>query len=302
MASSPDPQIAPAPARPAAAPARGAGDRSLPLRLASALVFVPILILLARAGEIAFWLFVALEVTLGLREFNRMMRAKGHKPYALVGWAAALGLLWLLYRPHTPNAAFLLTALLLLVLSLELRQPHESGRVENMAVTTFGVIYVGWLSGFMVQLRELPRVLGQPYEAGASYLLLAFFLTWSSDTGGYAVGRLYGRIRPWKQISPRKSLEGAMGSLLFALGAAAVARASFAPYLRWWDVVALGLLVGIFAQVGDLVESLLKRDTGLGESSGFIPGHGGILDRFDGLYFGAPATYYYLVLAVFGGG
>lgn len=276
-------------------------DRSLPLRIASGVVFVPILIGLARLGELPFLGLVALEVTLGLIEFYRMMRARGLKPYRRVGWLGAMGLLWILYRPDTPNAGFLLTGLLLLVLSLELRQPEATGRVEHLALSAFGVLYVGWLSGHLVMLRELPRVLGQPYEQGASYVLLAFFTTWSSDTGGYAVGRLLGRNRPWQRISPRKSLEGSVGGLAFSVAAAFIARAWFAPYLRLGDAIALGLLVGVFAQVGDLVESLLKRDTGVGASSGFIPGHGGVLDRFDSLYFAGPAVYYYLRFAVFGG-
>ena len=81
--------------------------------------------------------------------------------------------------------------------------------------------------------------------------------------------------------------------------AAFVARAWFAPFLRWWDALALGLLVGVFAQVGDLVESLFKRDAAHADSSDLIPGHGGVLDRFDSLYFAAPAVYYYLLLVVF---
>jgi phosphatidate cytidylyltransferase len=277
-----------------------APDSSLPLRFLSGAVFIPILIVLAWRGGYAFLALVALEVTLGLVEFYRMMRAKGLKPYPRVGWLASMGLLWIMFRPETANADFLLTSLLLLVLALELRQPQATGRVEHIALSMFGVLYVGWLSGHLVLLRELPLSIGRPYSAGMSYVLLAFFVTWSSDTGGYTVGRLFGRIRPWKAISPRKSLEGSLGSMGFALAAAFIARAWFAPYLRVWDAVAVGLLVGLFAQVGDLVESLLKRDTGAGSSSNIIPGHGGVLDRFDSLYFAGPALYYYLRFVVFG--
>ncbi len=265
------------------------------------MVFVPILVALAWVGGYAFLGLVALEVSLGLMEFYRMMRAKGFKPYRRVGWLAAMGLLWLMFRPQTPSAGFMLTAFLLLVLGLELRQPEASGRVEHIALSLFGVLYVGWLSGHLVLLRELPAALGQPYAAGAGYVLLAFFVTWSSDTGAYAVGRLFGRVRPWRGISPRKSLEGSLGGMALAVAAAYLARAWFAPYLRVWDAAALGLLVGLFAQVGDLVESLLKRDTGVAASSDFIPGHGGVLDRFDSLYFAGPLVYYYLRLVVFGG-
>jgi phosphatidate cytidylyltransferase len=168
-----------------------------------------------------------------------------------------------------------------------------------MAVTLFGVMYVGWLSAHLVLLRELPWRAGTVYAEGAAYVLLAFFITWSCDTGAYAVGRTFGRHRVWQRISPRKTLEGAIGGLCFAVIGAFVARAWFARFLGPWDPLALGILVGIFAQVGDLVESLLKRDARHGDSSDIIPGHGGILDRFDSLYFAAPLVYYYLKLVVF---
>jgi len=273
---------------------------ALRLRVASGLLFVPLLIFMARAGGLVFFAFVAAEVGLGLAEFYRMMRQKGLAPFARLGILSGLGLLWVTLRPNTPLVSFVATAGLLLTLALELRRPELRQRVEDMAVTAFGVLYVGWLSAHFLMLRELPWRAGRPYAEGASYVLLAFFVTWSCDTGAYATGRLFGRNRPWSRISPRKSVEGAIGGLLSAIAAAFVARAWFAPYLKPWDAAALGLLVGVFGQVGDLVESLLKRDAAHGDSSDFIPGHGGILDRFDSLYFAAPLVYYYLRVAVFG--
>lgn len=272
---------------------------SLRWRIVSGVIFVPLLILLARAGGLAFWGFVALEVTLGLIEFYRMMRDKGLSPYPLLGYLSALGLLWKVERPHQSETDFLATAALLLTLGLGLRRPVLKGRIEGMAVTLFGVLYVGWLSAHLVLLRELPWRAGTPYADGASYVLLAFFVTWSCDTGAYAFGRAFGRRRPWALVSPRKSAEGSVGGFACAVAAAFVARAWFAPYLAVRDAVLLGALVGTFAQVGDLVESMLKRDARQGDSSDLIPGHGGILDRFDSLYFAAPLVFYYLKIVVF---
>ena len=274
---------------------------SLRWRVASGLVFVPLLILLARAGGLAFVGFVALQVTLGLIEFYRMMRNKGLEPIARLGIPCALGMLWVAFDPHSlrGQGGLLATAFVLLMLALSLRKAPRPRQVESMAVTLFGVLYVGWLSAHFVLLRELPWSAGTEYAEGASYVLLAFFVTWSCDTGAYAVGRALGRNRPWARISPRKSLEGAIGGLVIAVLGAFIARAWFARYLSAMDAWALGLLVGVCAQVGDLVESLLKRDAAHGDSSDMIPGHGGILDRFDSLYFGAPIVYYYLKLAVF---
>jgi phosphatidate cytidylyltransferase len=293
----PQPPAAEPPA--ASSAAAKSGTWSLGLRVASALLFIPLLILLARAGSIAFTGFVAVEVSLGLIEFYRMMRGKGLQPYPLLGHLCALGLLWKVLRPHQSQTDFLVTAALLLTLGLGLRRPDLKGRVEGMAVTLFGVLYVGWLSAHLVLLRELPWRAGTAYADGSSYVLLAFFITWSCDTGAYVIGRRFGRNRPWTQISPRKSMEGAAGGLAAAIAAAFIARAWFAPYLRLADAAALGALVGVFAQVGDLVESMLKRDAAHGDSSDLIPGHGGVLDRFDSLYFAAPLVFYYLKIVVF---
>ena len=291
--------------RPPETPVEGEGSRSksgswgLPMRVISGILFVPVLVLLAQVGEWAFLSFMALQVAMGLIEFYRMMRGRGLRPYRRLGIVSALVMLWVCYRPHTPHVGFLITGVLMLVLALELRNPEARQRVENIAVTAFGVLYVGWLSAHLVLLRELPWEAGSSYAEGASYVLLAFFITWSCDVGAYTFGRLFGRTRPWRAISPRKSVEGAIGGFTMAVLAALIARLWFAPFLEWGDAAVLGLLVGVFAQVGDLVESLLKRDAAHGDSSDLIPGHGGVLDRFDSLYFAAPVVYYYLRVVVF---
>lgn len=272
---------------------------SLRLRIVSGVLFVPLLVLLARAGGIAFVAFVGLQVFLGIGEFYRMMKGKELRPSAAIGTLAALALLVACYRPHRVAGDVLATALVIVLLALSLRHPDRPRQVESLAATLFGVLYVGWLSAHLVLLRELPWVAGTDYALGGSFVLLAFFITWSCDTGAYAIGRWFGRTRPWTRISPRKSIEGSIGGLVTAVAAALVARAWFAPYLGPADALALGAAVGVFGQVGDLVESLLKRDARHGDSSDIIPGHGGILDRFDSLYFAAPVVYYYLRMIVY---
>ncbi len=280
-------------------PKRKLSAWSLPLRIGSGLLFVPLLILLTIAGREAFLAFVAVQVVVGLIEFYGMMRGTGLRPRRGFGVVASLILLWVTFRPIASQGDFLATAALLLVLAFALRRPDHEREVESMAVTLFGVLYVGWLSAHLVRLRELPWIAGTDYSTGASFVFLAFFVTWSCDTGAYAFGRLFGRTRPWARISPKKSMEGAAGGFVCAVLAAFGARAWFAPYLGWGDAVALGVLVGTFAQVGDLVESMFKRWSKAGDSSDLIPGHGGVLDRFDSLYFAAPLVFYYLKLVVF---
>jgi phosphatidate cytidylyltransferase len=300
----------PAPEAPGPAAASGpekakSSAWALPLRVASGVLFVPLLLLLARVGGLAFLGFTVLQVMLGLREFFGMMRGKGLRPNVVLGYAAAVGVCVLAYRPYTPHAALLATAALLLLLSAALRHPERRGIVEGMAVTAFGVLYVGWLSAHFVLLRELPWRAGLDYADGARLILFAFLVTWSCDSGAYLVGRTFGRTRPWGAISPRKSLEGSAGGFAFALAGSLLGARTFmhgpsgTPWLSTGDALAIGALVGLCGQVGDLVESLLKRDSQSGDSSEFIPGHGGVLDRFDSLYFAAPIVYYYLKVAVF---
>ncbi|TMQ71090.1 MAG: hypothetical protein E6K80_06570, partial [Candidatus Eisenbacteria bacterium] len=132
-----------------------------------------------------------LQVFLGITEFYRMMRAKGLRPQRTVGVVTALMVLVSAYRPDLMPRDLLATSAILVVLGFALSRPHHQS-VESLAVTGFGVLYVGWLSAHLVLLRELPWRAGTDYASGASFVLLAFFLTWSCDTGAYAFGRAFG--------------------------------------------------------------------------------------------------------------
>jgi len=274
-------------------------DPKLPLRIASGLLFVPLLVVLAHVGGVWFAGLIALQVALGLSEFYRMMMARGMRPSGRLGVGMGLVLCLLAFTGTPSQTNLLFTGGLLLIFCAELLRSEGERGIEPMAVTLFGILYVGWLSVHLVFLRELPRVLGQDYAIGGSYVLLAFFLTWSCDTAAYGFGLWLGRRRLLPAVSPKKSVEGSVGGLFAALVAAQVARLWFAPYLTVGHAVALGLGVGVFAQVGDLAESLLKRVSGTKDASGLIPGHGGVLDRFDSLYFAGPLVYYYLKMIVF---
>jgi phosphatidate cytidylyltransferase len=160
------------------------------------------------------------------------------------------------------------------------------------------VLWVGWLGSYLVRLRELPLESGGGYGTGATYVWLALALTWGCDTAAYAAGSLWGRHKLFERVSPNKSVEGALGGLAACLAMACLARAWFAPFLGRLDVIVLGLGVGVVSQLGDFVESMVKRDMGVKDASRVIPGHGGVLDRFDGLFFSAPLVYLYLRFAV----
>ncbi len=282
----------------------GAQDVSLPARVLSAVVFLPLLVAMAWQGGIVYLLFTLLVVGLGLREFYTLLEAKGLSPHWKSGMFAVLLLPiagYLRARTHRleewHGGAFF-TVLIGAILLAELRRGAGKQAVANSAATFLGVLYIGWLGCHLDLLRELPRLFHRPYAEGMSFALLPFFLTWTCDTVAYGVGRAFGRTKMMPSVSPQKSVEGGVAGLLVAIGAAFWARAWFAPYLAPIDAVLLGLLVGVFGQLGDLVESLLKRDAETKDSSRLIPGHGGVLDRFDSLLFTAPIVYYFLIFRV----
>ncbi|MCX5801165.1 MAG: phosphatidate cytidylyltransferase [Candidatus Eisenbacteria bacterium] len=278
---------------------RSKENRSFRLRFLMGVIFVPLLVYLAHVGKFFFLGLVDLVLLLGILEFYRMMRKAGYQPYRAIGAGTTLALTWYVYFGSAFYSNFLLTAVLILIAILELFREGGNFSVTHMAVTIFGVFYVGWLGTHLVFLRELPLRIGQPYSEGARYVLLPFFLAWSSDTAAYLAGRFFGKTKLMPRISPNKSLEGSAGALIASPFVAWVAKVTFAPFLTTVDVVALGLICGVASQLGDLVESMIKREASVKDASSVIPGHGGLLDRFDSLLFAAPAVYYYLAIAVF---
>lgn len=279
-------------------------DTSIRRRVAVSIVAIPGIVLLAIVGGIPYLLFSLLVVGLGLQEFYRMLEAKGLSPHWKSGLFATLVLPFAAYvrfrtgRFEEWHFAGLITVLLGAVLLAELRRGAGKQAVANSAATLLGVWYIGWFGSHIGMLRELPFAVTEPYARGVSYALLPFALAWTADTAAYAVGRAAGRHKLMPEVSPHKSVEGGLAGLIGGIIAAWVARATFANYLTWGDALALGVLVGVFGQLGDLVESLLKRDADRKDSSQLIPGHGGVLDRFDSILFAAPIVYYYLLFRV----
>jgi len=268
-------------------------DRSLVPRILATIVFVPCLIVITKRGDLPFVLLVDLIVLTGILEFYALLRQKGFKPSRRVGALCALALTWYAFFRSGIYANFFLALALILLMAVELIRTSVEQAVMHISVTIFGVLYVGWLAGHLVLLRELPRLAGLDYDLGADFVLLAVFLTWSADSGAYLIGRSFGRTPLFPRVSPNKSREGALGGLLFAMLAGWIARLTFAPYLAPAMAIGLPIIATAAGMAGDLVESLLKRGTQVKDSGGFIPGHGGTLDRFDSLLFSVPLIYYF---------
>ena len=266
-------------------------------RFLSALWSVPILVTIIWLGPPWFSLLVAIWGLLAVYEFYRLVSAK-IIPLTYLG--LILTLLFIL-SPHFDYNR-LLPLLITLTVVIPLVWLLMSSRKElafiRWAWTIAGIMYIGWLLSHFVALSIL--------ENGRNWVFLAFSVTFASDTGAFFIGRAVGKRRLAPFISPGKTWEGAVGGVF----SAAIASLFFAsptlftltnPFyiagFSWWQALLLGLAVSIFGQLGDLVESLFKRNMGVKESGRAIPGHGGFLDRIDSVLFAGIAVYYFAWLS-----
>lgn len=273
-----------------------ARDPSLPVRVASALLLAPLFLTVAYVGGWAFLGLVGLLVAAGSAEFFRL--ALPGERLALVV-AVASGLALCVARYATPGGGWAAPAAVTLglagalALSLQASEPAVGARTAALAF--LGTAYVGWLFSFLVGLRELPREVAVPYRGGFALLLAPLLLTWTSDVAAYFAGRAWGSRRLLPRVSPGKTVAGAVGALVVCAAAGALLftwAPDPLPALGPIGGALAGAAASLLAQTGDLVESLLKRAFGVKDSGRLIPGHGGVLDRFDALLFTAPAAYF----------
>jgi phosphatidate cytidylyltransferase len=181
------------------------------------------------------------------------------------------------------------------LLLLELFRNKESA-VSNLGSTLLGIFYIGFFSAALVDIREFYNDSIFTYNQGG-YLIIAILVSiWVCDSAAYFLGTALGKHKLMPRISPNKSWEGAIAGFIFSVLTMIAAKALFLEFLEWRDTIVIGIIVGILGQCGDLIESMIKRDSRVKDSSNIIPGHGGILDRFDSLLFTAPAVYLYLKL------
>ncbi|MCB0400579.1 MAG: phosphatidate cytidylyltransferase [Flavobacteriales bacterium] len=241
---------------------------------------------------VAFGLF-ALITLLGVDEFYGLVKkSKEIKPIRVWGTFSALTLLIVLgLIPHSsmaPKWVLLPACMLFFTFFIELFRKKEFPFV-NIAYTLLGVFYVVLPFAMLFHLGY--------YKGSYNYQLILgfFFLLWTSDTGAYLSGKFLGKHKLFERISPKKTWEGSIGGLILSLVVAYVLSIYFTDLkLANWLIIA-GLVV-IFGGMGDLVESMLKRSLHIKDSGNILPGHGGILDRFDGLLLSVPFVYAYLWL------
>ena len=265
-------------------------------RVITAAVGVPLIILAIWFGDPWITIFIAAAALAGTYEFYRMTDFDRREPLLYLGLLWTLALVLSPYYRDSDLLPMVVTAAILISLGCLLFRPSRQKAFNQWAWTVAGALYVGWMLSYWLELRGL--------EDGRNWVYLAMLTTFANDTGAYFVGRARGKHKMAPAISPAKTREGAMGGLVGAVVGAVVIATVLKlisaelgdPFaFRYWQIIVLGFVVGLVAQLGDLVESLLKRQMGVKESGNLLPGHGGVLDRFDSLIFVGAVVYYYVL-------
>jgi phosphatidate cytidylyltransferase len=262
-------------------------------RVLAALIFAPALAGIVYLGGLALEISCFIIAMLALYEFLELTLGKGlwyAKAFAFAGGALVC---WsILGWPHAIALSMLWPGSTIVIFLAVLARPEPiDTSIRRASFMAFGIAYGAGLVPFLARLRELPD--------GFALAFAALFCTWAADTGAYFAGRFLGRHKLYPKISPSKTVEGFVGGLVAAVAAAVAIQVVFHVPITLVDAVAIGSIAAVFGVAGDLCESMLKRSVGAKDSSALIPGHGGVLDRFDAVMFVAPAVYLYVDLFVY---
>lgn len=274
-------------------------------RILTAVVGAPLMVACAFAGNLPYVALVTGIIALATYEFLHLAQEAGYPNRHIAGIIWAILFVWSIYVSGTDiglkgiskSTALTLTLFLAFIFIREMFAGDKSSAILRLITTVAGVILVAWPLSHLLLLRELRNAVGTPIFAGRSLTFFLFLILWTQDTVAWACGKTLGRHRIAPNISPKKTWEGTLCGLLSAAIMGWLGR-------EMWLTECMGRGEGVFAGVilgglgvfSDLAESFIKRCFGAKDSSHLLPGHGGILDRFDSFLFAAPFFYYYLLL------
>ncbi len=254
----------------------------------SAFILLPIIILIVlKGGTLTLACLLALLSAIGIAEFYRMALPERKLELRL----AALSGSALIFIPFASDNKLLIPGIGLLFIGFSLLFLFRIRTINNaaheVAFALLAFLYIPFLLMHLILLRQT--------TFGIQWLFVIMLIVMTNDSAAYYTGSAFGKHRLYPLVSPKKSIEGAVGGLIGSLCGTLLAKYTFFPQLMLIDVVVTALVVGIVGQAGDLFESLLKRSFGVKDSGTIIPGHGGVLDRLDSILFAAPITYYYVL-------
>jgi phosphatidate cytidylyltransferase len=289
----------------AASAASPKNKSSLAQRVLSAIVLLPLVIAVAWWSVWSVAVTVAVAAVIGLIELYGAFRVGGFQPRLAVGIAITLGLIATFALQSLTAIDLILPVITLTVvgsLVVEVVDYREHGALPSWGLSLAGALYLGWLFGHFVLLRALETPLRESVfsslhiASGTAWIFLIMAITWLQDSAAYFVGRWSGRHKMAPLLSPKKSWEGAAGGLAGSLIAALICVPLLGLPITLVQGALLGLVGAVVGPLGDLAESLIKRQVGLKDAGNLIPGHGGILDRADSLLFNGAILYYLIRL------
>jgi phosphatidate cytidylyltransferase len=309
--------VHPLPPTPAPGPPRRRLS-DLQARLITASILVPwVLYAIAQGGLWVLCTVMALTFV-AQREFYGLIEDKGAHPIMGFGLAAGASLPVVAYLGNEYHSTVLMTVTLLVVMILQLGRREIGEALASISGTFFGIFYVGWLLSFSVVLRqfheqvlnrygaEAAHALGSVPDSGAFLLVYTLAVVVLCDAGAYFAGHWYGARKLAPRISPAKTVEGAIGGVLLGTVGGLVFKGIFeflwpslSQILGWGAAMLFGVILSAVAIVGDLVESLLKRDAQVKDTGAVLPGMGGVLDRIDSPLLAIPVMYYLMLFYIF---
>jgi phosphatidate cytidylyltransferase len=262
-------------------------------RMLTGFIMGTIVMLCIMQGGLALLALLAIMLIAGSREYVKMLNHKGFYPSLKVIYMSEAILATVVYFKRFDLVAITLTICSMCSFMWVLfkgRQPY----IANVATTLLGMVYCGWFPLHIIFLRDLSCA---KYDSGLGFVVLMFTSILLTDIGCYYIGTKFGKRKLAPVISPNKTIEGSMGGMFFAiLGAILV---GLVINLQWYIALFAGIMCSIFAQIGDLCESLIKRDAGVKDSGTSLPGHGGFLDRTDSFILTIPIMYYFCKCFIF---
>jgi len=266
--------------------------REIRTRILAALIGGPVVLIMAYFGRSFFVLIMNIIIGFSVWEFYQFAEKRGYAPSRITGTGLVLLFSWFL---ALFRGRFVLLALLAVVLIVLIEALFKAQRnpLINASITLLGFLYISLFNAF-VFLREAGSPLYWNYATGGWLVISIFISIWICDSTAYFFGSRFGKHLLFKRVSPAKTWEGALAGLLAALITASLLLSRLSGF-NWIDGIVFGLIIGVAGPVSDLVESLFKRDAGVKDSSSLIPGHGGMLDRFDSPLFIGPLILLYLL-------
>lgn len=264
------------------------------LRILVSIVSIPVIVSICIIGKIPFLIFSLIIGMVSFYEFSRMALKK--KNYV----NNILGLFFTLIIIINSYSEFVSLKILFLIISVFLfgaelfREKNSS--INNIGSTLVGLFYIGLFTASLVRIREFYAGDDLLYSQSGFIIVSAMVAIWVCDSAAYFFGTAFGKHKLFPRVSPNKSWEGTLAGFVFAVIAMAAAKIIILDFFSWLDIIIIGVIIGSMGQIGDLIESMLKRDAGVKDSSAIIPGHGGVFDRFDSLFFTAPIIYIYMYL------